>query len=320
MTSDEFNSQYKLLKQMAVKEGRSYTAEHLPSGRAVLVHILDENQVGGTSGLHAMLERLEPREKSRVLGTMTVDRSLVVVTQFLQGFEGFEPWLRGRLAGPGAPTGTPSGPPPAEGHGEFTRLFRAQNTPAAPVDRSPPATDPIPGAAVPAGSGFTDLFRAPVAPTTPPKGVERADLPPLRIVGLRVPLPSEPASPQPASPEPGPLPPRLTPNLEGSEEPAAPPNLAGWPRPDEVIIRTGEPASAPVPPPSWGGGPSEFTREFGSVPQPTGELAQAQAPEVADPPEKPAESKRSYIPLFVVLNVVFIPATGLVVYFALRQC
>jgi len=51
---------------------------------------------------------------------------------------------------------------------------------------------------------------------------------------------------------------------------------------------------------------------------PTGELADPV--EAPPPPDQPADHKRSYVPLFVVLNVVFILATGLVVYFALRRC
>jgi len=58
---------------------------------------------------------------------------------------------------------------------------------------------------------------------------------------------------------------------------------------------------------------------MGSV-SPTGELAQPVEASPPPPPDQPADHKRSYVPLFVVLNVVFILATGLVLYFALRQC
>jgi hypothetical protein len=50
----------------------------------------------------------------------------------------------------------------------------------------------------------------------------------------------------------------------------------------------------------------------------TGEVAQ-----VGGPPEALDDrvaAKPSYLPLFVVLNVVFILATGLIVYFALQRC
>ena len=352
MTSDEFNSQYKLLNQMAVKEGRSYTAEHRASGRAVLVHVLDETQLGGISNLDAMLERLEPRDRSRVLATMTIDHSLVVITQFLQGFEGFEPWLRGKAEAPAAPL-PPQAGPPDEQHGEFTRLFRAGKTPVPPPDRpSPPANlPPVPPVA--SNSNFTDLFRAAAGPPAGSPRPDSATIPPVRLAGVRLP-PPEPATPEsgpprlvpnfesgpePATPEPGPPrlvpnfetgpgpatpepgPPRLVPNFETGGEPAAPASLAGWPRADEVIIRGGDQPVAPLAPSSWEEGPSEYTRLLGTAGSafpPIGELAQAA--EATEQREEPEGSKRSYIPLFVVLNLVFILATGLVVYFALRRC
>jgi hypothetical protein len=315
MTSDEFGSQYRLLKQMAVKEGRSYTAEHVPSGRAVLVHFLEEERIGGASGLRTLLERLDPRDRSRVLDTITVENSLVVVTQFLQDFDGLEPWLRARSGEPVALPPTPAAPP-QETHGEFTRLFRSsENMGDAPVNRPQDLEQPS-GEVSSSGSNFTDLFRAPVMP--PDQTAHGGSIPSVRMVGVRVPLPPQPAPPPPPlNPQPpsDAAPPRLTPNFETKAGPA--PELAGWPRPDEVVIRTGEPASAPVPQGSWRG-PSEYTRMFGSVPQPTGELAQPLSP--PEPPEEPPERKRSYLALFLVLNLVFILATGIILYFALRRC
>jgi hypothetical protein len=329
MTSDEFNSHYKLLKQMALKEGRSYTAEHLPSGRAVLVHILDEAQFGGASRLSALIERLPPRERSRVLETVTVDHSLVVITQFLPAFEGFERWLRASTSDPAPPPAAAPGPSP-EMHGDFTRLFRsAEDNPAPPPDRGPIVNEEL-SPAPPGGSKFTDLFRAPARPPSSAPDPNSATIPPVRMVGVRLPPLSEPAPAQQGPPRlmpniqtpsepptPPPAPPRLVPHLEGTGSPPPEPDLAGWPRPDEVVIRAGEPPAAPLPPPSWKG-PSEYTRLFGSVPEPSGELAQVA--DVAEPHEEAPERKRSYLPLFLVLNVVFILATGLVVYFALRRC
>jgi hypothetical protein len=314
MTSDEFNSHYKLLKQMAVQEGRSYTAEHRPSGRAVLVHVLDERQLDGPDGVQAMIERLAPRDRSRVLATMTIDHSAVVVTQFLQGFEGFEPWLREKIADLATPP--PPSPGPADGqHGEFTRLFRAENTPVPPPGWPAPPPTLRAGATPPPGSNFTDLFRAPAPPSPGSETPDSATIPPVRMVGVR--LPSSPESPLilPEPPSTPPAPPRLVPTFETPGP--RPANLAGWPQADEVIIRSPGQPVAPLPPPSWTG-PSEYTRLLGSISPPTGELAPVSLP--AEPGEERSEPKRSYIPLFVVLNVVFILATGLVVYFALRQC
>ena len=193
MTSDEFGSQYRLLKQMAVKEGRSYTAEHVPSGRAVLVHILEEDRIGGPSRLRTLLDGLDPRDRSRVLDTITVENSLVVVTQFLQDFDGLEPWLRARSAEPVTPPPTPAASP-QEAHGEFTRLFRSsENTGGPPVNRPPQAPAQPSGGVSSSGSNFTDLFRAPVMP--PDQTAEGATIPSVRMVGVRVPLPSQSAPP-----------------------------------------------------------------------------------------------------------------------------
>jgi hypothetical protein len=351
MTSDEFNSRYRLLKQMAVKEGESYTAEHVPSGRAVLVHMLKEDRLGGAEGLRALIEHLAPRDRARVLDTFTVDGSLVVVTQFLERFEGLEPWLRARATGE-TPAPSPSDSP-RDAHGEFTRLFRSSEDTSAPgIDHPSPASDqPVRRASGP-GSNFTDLFRAPVPP--PEQTAQGPTIPPVRMVGLRLPLPSEPGPPapplRPPDPQPPPILPKLTPNFETSAGPGPevagwpslhppepqpgapplpklspnfesssgpPPEVGGWPGADEVVIRAGDPGRSPTPQPSWGG-PSEYTRVFGSVPHASAEPQQPVSAGVA--PEEMPDRKRSYLPLLLVLNLLFILATGLVLYFVLRRC
>jgi hypothetical protein len=312
MTSDQFTSEYKLLKQIGGQGGRSYTAEHRASGRAVMVHILDDSQVGGVTGLDALLGNLPPRDKARVLDRLTVDRSLVVVTQFLQGFDNFESWLRGRSLAPASRPVTPSDLPP-EQEGEFTRLFRSSgDLPPPPAGRPPAVPERAPPPAAPAGSKFTDLFRTPgeSPPPTQDPG-DRATIPPVRMVGLRMALPPEPGSAPPELP-------RLRPNFGGSPEPAVQPDVAGGPpRHGDVVIRNADAFDEPPPPPSWQG-PSEFTRQLASALPPTGEFSGTAAQ--SQPPEESAEEKRSYVPLFVVLNLVFILATGVIVYFLLKRC
>ena len=211
--------EYRLLKQMAVKEGQSYTAEHVPSGRAVLVHMLEEDRLGGAEGLRALLERLAPRDRARVLETFTVDGSLVVVTQFLQDFEGLETLAPGPHSAAGTP---PPAPPrsPREAHGEFTRLFRSSEDTRGSPGRSPAAgvRTAVGGVSAP-GSNFTDLFRAPV----PTARTDRQTAPPYRRVthgGTAGPdsvRPSPSAPPlRPPEPQPGLLPRKLTPNFETS--------------------------------------------------------------------------------------------------------
>lgn len=307
MTSDEFNSQFRLLKQISAKGGRSYTAEDRGSGRAVLVHILEEDQVGGLAGVDALLEKLPARDKPRVLDRMLVDQTVVVVTQFLQGFESFEGWLQGRTsAAPARPL--TSSDPPLKDQGDFTRLFRSsgEGSPASP-GRPPPVPEAAPAPAAPPGSKFTDLFRAPVKPAPPGEDSSGRAMPPVRMVGLRV--PPQPGSASPPPPE---LP-RLRPDFGGTPETVQPD--AGLPRSRDVVIRNPEPFDQP--PPRPGQGPSEFTRQLGRFSE-TGEFSETAAP--SEPDEKPADQKRSYLPLILVLNLIFILATGVIVYFLLKRC
>ncbi|MGH7580725.1 MAG: hypothetical protein ACREM9_11175, partial [Gemmatimonadales bacterium] len=97
MTTDEFDTRYKLLKQITTGEGRSFTAQECASGRAVLVHFLAENESVPGSSVPTLIARLEPRDRSKILEVLAVDQSTVVVTQFLEDFEGFDAWLQGRL-------------------------------------------------------------------------------------------------------------------------------------------------------------------------------------------------------------------------------
>ncbi|MGH7528248.1 MAG: hypothetical protein ACREMX_16265, partial [Gemmatimonadales bacterium] len=144
MTRDEFYSKYRLLKQIEGEAGPSYTAQHRTSGRAVQVHFLARDAVADEAALGALLERLSPRYRAKVLETMTVDGSLVVVTEFLEGSATFEGWLRSGAAATN-PMAQSAGPPsPPARAGEFTQLFQASEGPPAPPPASgaPPA-DPV---------------------------------------------------------------------------------------------------------------------------------------------------------------------------------
>jgi hypothetical protein len=73
------------------------------------------------------------------------------------------------------------------------------------------------------------------------------------------------------------------------------------------------PAASPS---GFPGGPSEFTRALGRVAFPP---PAAPAPPKPKVEEKPAAARPSYLPILIVLNLVFIAAVGLIVYFALRR-
>lgn len=305
MTSEEFSSKYRLLKAMGDGPDRRYTAEHRSSGQMVLVHFIDRDSADLGSELSGLVERLAPPDRAKVLETLTVDRSLVFVTQFIQVGRGFEHWLR---AAAGA---APASPPPAQqpGLGEFTAMFHAGEEAPSENQLAPPKPTAAPS--------FTDLFRSatPDHQTTDPKPAAHRPPPappPVRVVGVRVPTPPKPVAAKP---------PELAipkPHLgEVRAGPVAPPPVEA-PVPRKAALFTPEP---PAPPPpragSWSG-PSDYTRELDpgarfSEPVPV-------VPPAADNPEAPDKRKGSYLPLLLVLNLCFIIATGLVVYFALRSC
>jgi hypothetical protein len=175
MTTDEFDTRYKLLKQITRGEGRSFTAQERASGRGVLVHFLD----GGAEAdslVVSLIDRLEPRDRSKVLEVLVVNGSTAVITQVLEGFQGFDTWLRARL--PESPAPRPV--PPEDSTGDFTRMFApagvgppAPSPPVPPVPAPPAAPPPAASATAPPSSsaapeeGFTELFQPPESRTDP---------------------------------------------------------------------------------------------------------------------------------------------------------
>lgn len=324
MTRDEFYSKYRLLKQIAGEGGRSYTAQHRPSGRAVQVHFLDRDAFADEVSLGDLLEQLSPRYRAKVLEMMTVDGSQVAVTEFLEGSATFEEWLRSGTAATN-PMTQPSEPrSPSSKLGEFTQLFQSSEGPSAPTPATglPPAGPverPTPG---PAAGSFTELFRPqtgdPQAGEPPPaQGPPGATMPPVRVVGLRVTTPREPPRR-----EPEPKPPPLRPNFGAGPAFPPPPPEPLTPRleprpPGAPIINAPEPPPPPpLPSPVWSG-PSEFTRQLQGGPR----FGAEDPPVLAGPgpAEPPAPPKPSYVPLLLALNLVFIIAVGLIVYFALKR-
>jgi hypothetical protein len=274
MTSEEFDSKYRLLKQIAGGHWRTFTAEQRSSGRAVLAHFVDQVGSGGSASLFALIEQLKPRDRSKVLETMTVGGSLVFVTEVLEGFEGFESWLRSRSTPSPEPVPPVALPPPA-GQGEFTQLFRGHSEELPPSPRPSPAPNQAssgsdsprgrkpakPQSPEPAGAGFTDLFRAPPAPLPTPQPAPRLDavsppppldsvLPPPRLDSVLPPPRQDGVAPPPlrvvglrfgSQAEGPPRPPK--PNFGGTFDQAE-----GAPRPPKPNFGgTFDPAATPVP-------------------------------------------------------------------------
>jgi hypothetical protein len=300
MTTDELDNRYKLLKQITTSDGRSFTAQECATGRAVLVHFLSPASSTSRS-LATLIERLPPRERARILEVMTVDESTVVVTQFLEGFQGFDAWLHGRRAPLPA---RPSDPQPAAPAGEFTRLFDAGALPsdsASPAPDSPPAalssdraeegrftnlfrppaesnTAPFPAppppapppGAQPAGHGsFTELFRPPRPSKTDPVPSPAGPAAPVELRSVRIPL-GPPAQPRPAAPATPMVPPGAEPQHPlPLPRPVLPVPRLG-PRPGEPIIRPPVRDAIAAPPPVHGGaGESDYTRLLRPAPSPT---------------------------------------------------
>lgn len=354
MTTDEFNTRYTLLKQIAHGTSRSFTAQERASGRAVLAHFFTEDGTPPGSAVAGLVERLAPSDRSKVLEILAVNLSTVVVTQVLEDFRGFERWLQGRSGNPSPPDPVPPPQRPSPA-GEFTRLFEqpAGPSPAQPVPM-PAQHVPMPAqhvprpapAAGPQGS-FTELFKSPSEGRTPPRPGSTPGAPPVEILSVRLPLgerpPPRPPAPEPSwpasfdPPKPAPLqspflqspvlqrpalqsPMLQGPILGGPESPPRPvlPGAPRLPPPGEAIVKA--PPREVLPPPSplpgWGG-ESDYTRQLRGISTPADPIPPVTPPVPA--PEVPAGQSRSLVPLLLVLNIVVIIATGLIVYFALKR-
>jgi hypothetical protein len=71
-----------------------------------------------------------------------------------------------------------------------------------------------------------------------------------------------------------------------------------------------------APPPAFSGA-SEFTRALGQIALPPPPAAAAPLKPKVE--EKAASARPSYLPLLIVLNLVFIAVVGIIVYFALKH-
>jgi len=221
----------------------------------------------------------------------------------------------------------PKSAPPV---GEFTRMFTASKPPEAsspeptvPIDKVPTVQDK------PASTGaFTQMFSAPSSRefTVP---VDK---------GQSMPQKQEPAggftqifSAAPSKSEPG----DFTRMFRPGAAPAPTPSTnESWTDPSQPVLNmnlsgsdgaTGafKVRSTPVPAaPIPEQGPSEFTRMM-SVPASLPKEEVSNAPSSPPPPQpapaEPATQKKSYLPLIIILNVLFILAVALVLIFLLKR-
>src|SRR5689334_13972430 len=273
MTRDEFSTKYKLLGLLRRGEGPTYSAEYRPTGKAVLVHFLPVNSPTAAM-LPDLLARLGPADTLKIIETLTVEGSPVVVSGPIDSPGSFEQWLRARSGAPplsGAPGAAASSASPASassvipaadpGGGEFTQTFRPAEE--GPVGREPDRATPREQPAAPAASGsFTALFQ-------PARDPPRAEAPPdASSVMPSMRAPAEP--PAPASftdlfhaPESTP-PAKLdgsSPKLDASSvAKQVPPTDRSAPAPSggsfTELFQAGAPGPSSPPPPGASAGPS----------------------------------------------------------------
>src|SRR6266545_4016451 len=177
VTGDEFRSRYKLLKVVDEQGVQSHHALS-PTGRVVMVHFLASAPPDEQRRLLALLSRLRPVDRTRILDQLDVDSATVLVTEFIQGFKTLAAWLESKAKLP--PTESAMTPPatssPASGPapGEFTRMFGADELAKAPA--APPAAPASPTPPTPlAPGGFTAFFGAVEADDSVPQS---NDVPP----------------------------------------------------------------------------------------------------------------------------------------------
>lgn len=274
MTGDEFRSRYKLLKVVDEQGVQSHHALS-PTGRVVMVHFLAGAQQQEQRRLCALLDRLRPADRTRILDTLDVDGATVLVTEFIQGFKTLAAWLdsKAKLPPTEAAIAPPaaSSPAPAPAPGEFTSMFGADEVASLELQKAaapspeeqgpPPASAPTPVANTPViPGGFTAFFGAIDAEQAAPAPAPAPPPPDSETQGDEVPPPkaADDASRRPVvrwrdeppkKPEEG----RAKPVVRWNAESPVPP----------VAPRTSPPPA--VTPPAPPKKPGEFTQLFGAV-------------------------------------------------------
>src|SRR6266540_3992661 len=198
VTGDEFRSRYKLLKVVDEQGVQSHHALS-PTGRVVMVHFLAGAPLDDQRRLLALLDRLRPVDRTRILDKLDVDGATVLVTEFIQGFKTLVAWLESKAKLPPTESAlTPpaaSSPASAPAPGDFTRMFGADEpaqkpddsrakpvirwnaaSPAPPVPTAPPVPAAPPPAPAKKPGEFTQLFGA-VGATPPATPASAPDSP-----------------------------------------------------------------------------------------------------------------------------------------------
>lgn len=305
MTSAEFNNRYQLVRQVTDGDVRTYHAV-APSGAVVMVHMLNASAADVNRTVAALLERLDPAEKPRILEVTEVDGSPVIVTRFILEFTDLVAWLSSHETD-GAPIPAELSPMPAP---PPQRAAPPRSAPAAPPseDRPPPASAEA--------SEFSMLFRAPPSadgssPTAePPAGASSAPSaaedakksePGEFTRMFRAQQPDALPPQDPAPPDPTPLPPQAPPVSRTPPPMQAPPASRTTSPPEPPVAPPSAPAPGSPPPTSAGEDAAEehgeFTRLFRAFDGPMAEPAEGGAGTAAGPPSAAPPSAPQEPPL-----------------------
>jgi hypothetical protein len=231
-------------------------------------------------------------------------------------------------------TASPEPQPPPPSVGEFTRIFTASKSPepsstgsTVPIDKTPVAPDK------PGSSGaFTQMFSTAPSRSDPPPPSAAIDKGPVvqdkpesagSFTQMFSPAPSRSGSGEftrmfrpgaAAAPAPAPI---KSEKWSDSSQPVLNMNLSGS---DGATGAFQVPSTPPPPAAITEQGPSEFTRMM-SVPAalPKEESSNASSPPAPPAPAEPASQKKSYLPMIIILNVLFVAAVILVLVFLLKR-
>src|SRR5262245_14595986 len=209
MTSADLSTRYRIHKLLSEQSARTFIAQEIALGRAVMVHYLDRLPVVENHRLIDRLNDLPTYAREKIVEMTEVDGITVVVTLFIAPFHGLQAWLDridanrtnpkgmrapswnvgGGVAGAATPTPAPPSPPspptPPPAAPPVAQAPPAPPPPAAPK-RTPGEFTRIFGAqdlapapsSVPAGGPATPPPLAPPTPLTPPPLARPAPLTP----------------------------------------------------------------------------------------------------------------------------------------------
>jgi hypothetical protein len=169
MTSIDFASKYRLLKNVATRGARSFLAQQVSLGRMVMVHYLDSETPEQRTATLARLDALKPPAREKLVEIADVDGSPVAVTQFISSFVDFSTWLDQVSPASAIPAAPPTPKIVEAAPGDFTRAFNKIEAPAAPpvipraperprAAQSPAAPPPPPPTPARSAGEFTKIF------------------------------------------------------------------------------------------------------------------------------------------------------------------